>query len=132
GGRLGDVGGWRGEGGVGGVAASPVRVRSAVGHEQDRPLCDLAADARAATPTAAGALVVPDREELRAALERSRERLSHAFRARFVRSEEQLARLRTRLREAPTLLLERRRAALDRTGARLQALSPLATLARGD
>ena len=41
------------------VAASRVAVVSAVGHEQDTPLCDLAADARAATPTAAGALVVP-------------------------------------------------------------------------
>ena len=40
------------------VAASRVAVVSAVGHEQDTPLCDLAADARAATPTAAGALVV--------------------------------------------------------------------------
>ena len=42
------------------VAASRVPVVSAVGHEQDTPLCDLAADARAATPTAAGALVVPE------------------------------------------------------------------------
>ena len=36
-----------------------------------------------------------------------------------------------RLRAAPRLLLERRRAALDHAGARLQALSPLATLGRG-
>ena len=38
---------------------------------------------------------------------------------------------RERLRRAPLLLVERRRAALDRTGARLRALSPRATLARG-
>ncbi len=37
-----------------------VPVVSAVGHEQDTPLCDLAADVRASTPTAAGKLVVPD------------------------------------------------------------------------
>ncbi|HET7744687.1 MAG TPA: exodeoxyribonuclease VII large subunit [Gaiellaceae bacterium] len=122
---------WSDEAVVRAFAASRVPVVSAVGHEQDTPLCDLAADVRAATPTAAGALVVPDREELRAALERSRERLGSAVHARFARSDDQLARLHARLREAPTLLLERRRAALDRTGARLQALSPLATLGRG-
>jgi exodeoxyribonuclease VII large subunit len=42
-----------------------------------------------------------------------------------------LDRGRDRLRAAPALLIERRRAALDRTAARLQALSPKATLARG-
>ena len=51
-------------------AACPVPVVSAVGHEQDTPLCDLAADVRASTPTAAARLVVPDLDELRAALER--------------------------------------------------------------
>ncbi len=122
---------WSDEAVVRAFAASRVPVVSAVGHEQDTPLCDLAADARAATPTAAGALVIPDREELRARLERSRQRLSVAVRARFMRSQEHVARLRLRLLEAPRLMLERRRAALDRTGARLQALSPLGTLARG-
>src|SRR5262249_7684097 len=46
------------------VAACPVPIVSAVGHEQDTPLCDLAADARVSTPTAAAKLVVPDVADL--------------------------------------------------------------------
>ncbi len=113
------------------VAAAPVPVVSAVGHEQDTPLCDLAADARAATPTAAGALVVPDMSDLGSALESSRRRLALAVRGQLERDAARLARLGDRLRGAPRLLLERRRSALDHSGARLQALSPLATLGRG-
>jgi exodeoxyribonuclease VII large subunit len=113
------------------IAASPVPVVSAVGHEQDTPLCDLAADARAATPTAAGTLVVPDERELRAALVATRRRAELAVRSRLERAAERLIRTGHRLHEGPRVVLERRRTALDHAGARLQALSPLATLARG-
>ena len=113
------------------VASCPVPVVSAVGHEQDTPLCDLAADVRAATPTAAGAIVVPDEQELRAALEAGRRRLGLSVRTLLDRDLAKLAHTGQRLRAAPGLLLERRRSALDRSGARLQALSPLATLGRG-
>src|SRR6185503_9054154 len=53
------------------VANCPVPVVSAVGHEQDTPLCDLAADVRASTPTAAARLVVPDLGRLQERLERA-------------------------------------------------------------
>ena len=113
------------------VAESPVPIVSAVGHEQDEPLCDLAADVRAATPTAAARLVVPDLDELRAGLERSRQRLGEGTGRALERDRVRLARSRERLHAAPALLFERRRAALDRAAVRLQALSPRATVARG-
>ena len=113
------------------VAASPVPVVSAVGHEQDTPLCDLAADVRAATPTAAATLVVPSLLETEAALTATRRRLALAVHRQLDRTRTRLDRQRERLRSAPRLLLERRRASLDHAGARLQALSPTATLARG-
>ena len=113
------------------VASCPVPIVSAVGHEQDEPLCDLAADVRAATPTAAARLVVPDLDELRAGLERARQRVGEGAARSLERDRARLARTRERLVAAPGLLVERRRAALDRSGVRLQALSPRATLARG-
>ncbi len=113
------------------VAAARVPIVSAVGHEQDTPLCDLAADVRAATPTAAAALVVPSVVELESSLGATRRRLDVAVRAQLERSRGRLERQGDRLRAAPRLMLERRRAALDHAGARLQTLSPLATLARG-
>ena len=113
------------------VAASPVPIVSAVGHEQDEPLCDLAADVRAPTPTAAARLVVPDLDELQAALTRAGERLDAAVGRLLERDRGRLQRGGERLRAAPLLYLERRRVALDRAAARLQALSPRATLARG-
>ncbi len=113
------------------VAACPVPVVSAVGHEQDTPLCDLAADARASTPTAAARLVVPDLAELVDALVRSRASLQRSVRRTLEREQQRLAHMRVRLDRAPTLALERKRAALEHAHGRLRALSPRSTLARG-
>ena len=113
------------------VVACPVPVVSAVGHEQDTPLCDLAADVRASTPTSAARLVVPDLDELTAGLARSRDRLGASVRRIVARDRERLARAADRLRAAPRLLLERRRAAVVASGGRLHVLSPQATLERG-
>jgi exodeoxyribonuclease VII large subunit len=48
------------------VAASATPIVSAVGHERDVTLCDLVADVRVSTPTAAAAVVVPSLEALEA------------------------------------------------------------------
>src|SRR5688572_3858002 len=135
------------------VSGCSVPVVSAVGHEQDTPLCDLAADVRASTPTAAGKLVVPDHAELTARLDASRSSLQHSVRRTLERQRERThsvgARLRRapalavererrttealheRLRRAPLLLVERKRAALENATSRLRVLSPSSTLARG-
>jgi exodeoxyribonuclease VII large subunit len=135
------------------VATCPVPVVSAVGHEQDTPLCDLVADVRASTPTAAGKLVVPEVTELCDRLDRARQALGRSVRGSLERDRQRLARsaerLRTgpriavqrdgmrlertrdRLRQAPTLVVERKRAALEKAAATLAALSPLQTLGRG-
>ena len=113
------------------VAGCPVPVVSAVGHEQDTPLCDLAADARASTPTAAARLVVPDEEELRKRLESLRLALAREARRALERGRDRLERDHGRLARAPALLLERKRASLETLAARLRALSPHATLERG-
>jgi len=113
------------------VAACPVPVVSAVGHEQDTPLCDLAADARASTPTAAARLVVPDAVALLERLGRSRTALARGAHRLFDRRQQSLAHVHERLRRAPTLAVERKRARLDQAAGRLRALSPRATLERG-
>src|SRR5207247_500330 len=113
------------------VADCPVPVVSAVGHEQDTPLCDLAADVRASTPSVAGRLVVPDFAELRAWLERAHAGLERGARRTCERATERTTQARDRLRRAPLLAIERRRARLDATRGRLVTLSPQATLSRG-
>ncbi len=135
------------------VATCRVPVVSAVGHEQDTPLCDLAADARASTPTAAARLVVADEGELRERLHRLREALAREAGRTVARARERLEIDRERLARAPVLLVERERAglasrrdrlsrapltllarergALDTLAGKLRALSPSATVARG-
>ena len=113
------------------IASSPVPVVSAVGHEQDSPLCDLAADLRASTPTAAGRLVVPDAAELQERLDRARSALCRGAASTVTRARQRTEHAHERLRRAPSLALERKRARLAQVAGRLRALSPRATLERG-
>ncbi|HMG99618.1 MAG TPA: exodeoxyribonuclease VII large subunit, partial [Gaiellales bacterium] len=113
------------------VATCAVPVVSAVGHEQDTPLCDLVADVRASTPSVAGRLVVPDLAELLERLGRARSGLERGARRSLDRERQRLGRAHERLGRAPRLLLERGRARLEHTAGRLRALSPQSTLERG-
>ncbi|MCL1849782.1 MAG: exodeoxyribonuclease VII large subunit, partial [Clostridiales bacterium] len=152
-------------------------VISAVGHETDVTLADLAADVRAATPSMAAEMAVPIRDELLSAIDSQLQRLNAGLMRDLRRGQERLARSansfvftnpdrffhphRERLRHAqdsyvfqqPQRLFDPQRERLaryqEKTGeriaqllgegqnrlrheaARLEALSPLATLARG-
>jgi exodeoxyribonuclease VII large subunit len=113
------------------IASCPVPVVTAVGHEQDTPLCDLAADARASTPSLAGRLVVPDLTQLLERLDRARSGLERGARRTLERERQRVDRAHERLARAPRLLLERGRARLEHAAGRLRALAPPATLERG-
>jgi exodeoxyribonuclease VII large subunit len=106
-------------------------VVSAVGHEVDITICDLVADARAATPSAAAETVVRDDAELAAELKGIGRRLSRGLVKRVDAAKADLQWHASALRSRLTRVAERRRARAAELGGRLHALSPLATLSRG-
>jgi exodeoxyribonuclease VII large subunit len=75
------------------VAACPVPIVSAIGHQTDTTLCDLAADRRAPTPTAAAEMVAAERSELLRSLDVSRTRLERAMSRQLASHRERLERL---------------------------------------
>jgi exodeoxyribonuclease VII large subunit len=136
------------------VFASRIPVISAIGHEIDITLCDLAADVRALTPSEAAELVAPAADELAGRLRQSEKRLlaalrwrvtsararldavaqRRAFRRPFQQVEDRARRLdeldicATRAVRGRLRLVRRQ---LDGMAARLESLSPLAVLGRG-
>ena len=135
------------------IVACPVPVISAVGHEVDVTISDLVADVRAPTPSAGAEAAVEDGEGLSDALSVTRTRMSGALRAITFRRREVLGVRLGQLRRSGVGLVQPRRAAVSRTGDRMESavrgiamlkkarltevagkmdvLSPLATLGRG-
>ena len=113
------------------VAASAIPVVSAVGHESDVTLCDLAADLRAATPSNAAELVVPDAESILDALDDHESRALAALDRLVPDLRQRVDDLAERAGEAVKRGHAREKDLLAAQAARLHALSPLAVLARG-
>jgi exodeoxyribonuclease VII large subunit len=89
------------------VASMRVPVVSAVGHEVDFSLTDLAADVRAATPSQAAELVVPERRARSAAWQRAHGALQRAALARLLRYRGDIERARARLADPRFTIAER-------------------------
>ncbi len=113
------------------LAACPIPTISAVGHETDITICDLVADVRAATPSAAAEMAVPSRREVKARLDGLAIRLRGAVEHRRDMAVADLRRTQRQFQRAALALAERRRASLQGLAGRLEALSPLGVLARG-
>ena len=102
------------------VAAAVTPIISAVGHQTDFTLSDFAADLRAATPSQAAELVVPDRLELFRRLSSARRRLNQALRHRLIERRLRLERcLQSSLFRRPQELLRDRSQLLDQLSERL-------------
>jgi exodeoxyribonuclease VII large subunit len=113
------------------VAACPVPVVSAVGHEVDLTICDLVADLRAPTPSAAAEHVVPVLADMEADVRAAGAALVGAVGRAVADARGRIEGAHDGLASAASLLVERRRARIESSAGRLHALSPLATLARG-
>jgi exodeoxyribonuclease VII large subunit len=128
GGAATDLGAFNHERVVRTIARCPVPVISAVGHETDLSLADLAADARASTPTAAAELAVPDGAALAERIEKERRRLERELRHRLDRARQDLDGAAAALHARGERTLAATRGHLHQLEHRLAALHPRARI----
>jgi exodeoxyribonuclease VII large subunit len=113
------------------IAMCRIPTISAVGHEIDITVCDLVADVRAATPSAAAETAIPALSDMSDAMREQRRRLVLAAQRRCDRSAKDLKLVSRDMRLASLRSVESKRAVISNVAGRLNALSPLATLSRG-
>ncbi len=112
------------------VAECPVPVVSAVGHEVDVTACDWVSDLRAATPSHAAQLVIPDFEQWETGVTRLRQRLRRAVQRRVMDESTRVGAATRRLARAGGRLVAGPRARLRGLEKRLTHMHPRATVAR--
>lgn len=100
------------------VARCKVPIVSAVGHEIDVTLTDLVADVRAATPSQAAELLVPDRAAQREALLRCERHLVRAQLGLLAAAQSRLTRAQSRISD-PRFVIAARQQELDELGQRM-------------
>jgi exodeoxyribonuclease VII large subunit len=113
------------------LADCPMPTISAVGHEVDMSICDLVADLRAPTPSAAAEAAVPVQAELRERLRASAAALSALASYRIERARITANDTARHITASAARRTERGRLQLESAAGKLNALSPLATLERG-
>jgi exodeoxyribonuclease VII large subunit len=129
GGSADDLGAFNEEAVVRAVATCRVPVVSAVGHDVDVTLVDFAADARAATPSQAAEMVVPDRAARAQLLQRTGLHLARAMRGRLTEDRLAYGRAARRLGD-PRLAIAAHQQSLDDRESRMTAWAR-AAMARG-
>ena len=101
---------------------SDIPVISAVGHEPDVTIADYVADLRAATPSNAAELAVPDRQELQKKLQMMQASMQQSVQKSVKLGRQRLSALaEKRVLQSPLNYLEDRRVLLDFLSTRLQA-----------
>ncbi len=102
------------------IAASPVPVVSAVGHEVDTSVADMVADFRAATPTHAATAIFPHYNEIQQQIAQYQLQLQHALNHRLTTAEKRLSDLDRRLTASGSRLVERASANVQQMESRLK------------